>query len=136
MIVAAPFLCTVIFGPEFAGSVDDLRVLVFGAFGMVASSCSGAPSLLGVIPCSRAPQSPPASCHVVLDIVLIPPFGGVGAALASTLAYTAAGLVVVVAFVRALDVRAVELVPRPGDAGAVVRRVQSARASPGAEAEM
>ena len=50
---------------------------------------------------------------IVLDIMLIPPYGGLGAALASTLAYTAGGIAVAVIFTRALGGR----LARPGPAG-------------------
>jgi O-antigen/teichoic acid export membrane protein len=116
MIVAAPVLCVTIFGPDFRGSIDDLRVLVAGAFGMMtlklfgnALVARGRPGLQSVA------IGAGFACTVALDIVLIPPFGGLGAALASTLAYTAAGIVVAVIFLRALGGRAGELVPRAAD---------------------
>jgi Na+-driven multidrug efflux pump len=49
---------------------------------------------------------------VALDLVLIPPFGGLGAAIASTTAYTAGGIAVAVLFVRRLGAQPRELVPR------------------------
>ena len=36
LILVAPLLCTVVFGSEFSASVDDLRVLALGAFGITA----------------------------------------------------------------------------------------------------
>jgi len=64
-------------------------------------------------------------CTVVLDVLLIPPFGGFGAALASTLAYTAAGIVVAAIFLRTAGGRAAELLPRAGDVDWLVRTVRA-----------
>jgi O-antigen/teichoic acid export membrane protein len=52
---------------------------------------------------------------VVLDVVLIPPFAGMGAAIASSAAYTAAGATMAVIFVRLLGPRYRDLVPRGSD---------------------
>ena len=131
MILAAPFLCTVVFGSEFSGSVDDLRVLVLGAFGMVALKLLGNALVAQGFPLLQSLAI--ASGFVLtiaLDILLIPQFGGVGAATASTIAYTAAGAVVVGAFVKALGGRAVTLVPRPNDATVVLRRVRDLKRPP------
>lgn len=116
MIVAAPVLCVTIFGADFRGSIDDLRVLVAGAFGMMALKLFGSALVARGYPGLQSVAIGAGfACTVALDIVLIPPFGGLGAALASTLAYTAAGIVVAVIFLRALGGRAGELVPRAAD---------------------
>jgi Na+-driven multidrug efflux pump len=106
-----------IFGPEFRGSIDDLRVLVAGAFGMMALKLLGNALVARGQPVLQSVAIGAGFvCTVILDVLLIPPFGGLGAALASTLAYTAAGIVVGVIFLRALEGRVSELVPRVGDA--------------------
>jgi O-antigen/teichoic acid export membrane protein len=116
MIAGAPFLCAGVFGEEFRGSTDDLRVLVAGAFGIVALKLFGNALVAQGLPVLQSVAIAVGfACTVVLDVLLIPEFGGLGAALASTLAYTAAGVVVGAIFLRALDGRASELVPRPGD---------------------
>jgi O-antigen/teichoic acid export membrane protein len=116
MIVAAPVLCVTIFGADFRGSIDDLRVLVAGAFGMMALKLFGSALVARGYPGLQSLAIGAGfACTVALDIILIPPFGGLGAALASTLAYTAAGIVVAVIFLRALGGRASELVPRTAD---------------------
>ena len=138
MIAAAPLLCTVIFGAEFSGSVDDLRVLVVGAFGMVALKLLGNALVARGYPLLQSlAVGAGFVLTIALDILLIPPLGGLGAALASTVAYTVAGLVVAVAFVHALDARAAQLVPRLKDAGTVVRRARdlARRPAPRHEAE-
>jgi O-antigen/teichoic acid export membrane protein len=125
MIAAAPFLCATVFGEEFRGSVDDLRVLVAGAFGVVAVKLFG-----NALVARRRPglQSVGVGagfvCTVVLDIVLIPPLGGLGAALASTLAYSAAGAVMGAMFVRALGAGPSELLPRIGELAWFAREVR------------
>ena len=117
MVAAAPVLCAGIFGEEFRGSIDDLRVLVGGAFGIVALKLFGNALVAQGFPVLQsAAIAVGFACTVVLDVLLIPSLGGLGAALASTLAYTAAGVVVAAIFLRALDGRASELVPRAGDA--------------------
>jgi O-antigen/teichoic acid export membrane protein len=126
MIVLAPILCVDVFGGEFHGSIDDLRVLVAGALGMAALKLFG-----NALVAQGRPGLQSASiavgfvCTVVLDALLIPPFGGLGAALASTLAYTAAGVVVGAIFVRALERQATEFVPRAGDIRWLMRQLRS-----------
>jgi O-antigen/teichoic acid export membrane protein len=124
MVAAAPVLCVVLFGQEFRGSVDDLRVLVAGAFGVVAVKLFG-----GALVAKGRPVLQSVGigagfvCTIVLDVLLIPPFGGLGAALASTLAYAAAGAVMAFMFLRALETDPSELVPRPGEVGGFARDV-------------
>jgi O-antigen/teichoic acid export membrane protein len=125
MVALAPFLCVVVFGEEFRGSIDDLRVLVAGAFGMVALKLFGNALVAQNRPGLQSLAIGAGFLFtLVLDIVLIPPYGGLGAALASTVAYAAAGVVVGAIFVRALEGRPSDLVPRPADAA---RFVQIAR---------
>jgi O-antigen/teichoic acid export membrane protein len=115
-IAAAPILCVAFFGESFRGSIDDLRVLVVGAFGVVAVkqlgsvlTGQGKPTLTSIaIGISFA-------ATVVLDVVLIPPFAGLGAAVASTIAYTVGGTAVVLIFARTLGGGFDALVPRRSD---------------------
>jgi len=126
MVAAAPVLCATVFGAEFRGSVDDLRVLAAGAVGVVALKLFG-----GALVARGRPGLQSLGlglgfvCTVVLDVVLIPPFGGLGAALASTLAYTAAGSVMAVTFLRALEARPSDLVPRVGELAEFARDVRA-----------
>jgi O-antigen/teichoic acid export membrane protein len=129
LVVAAPILCVTVFGDEFAGSVDALRILAPGAFGIVALKL-----LANALTAQNKPMLGNAAIAVafattiVLDLVLIPPYGGLGAAIASTLAYTAGGLAVAVIFTRSLHARLLELVPRRGDVGYVVTRLRAGAA--------
>lgn len=125
MVAAAPILCTVVFGSEFSGSVDDLRVLVGGAFGMVTLKLLGNALVAQGRPLLQSASiSVGFGLTVALDLILIPPLGGLGAALASTLAYTAAGVVVIIAFVRALAASPAELIPRVADGTRLVTRAR------------
>ncbi|HXV58052.1 MAG TPA: oligosaccharide flippase family protein [Gaiellaceae bacterium] len=116
LIVAAPILCVTVFGEEFRGSIDDLRVLAPGAFGITALKLFG-----NALTAQRRPMLANAAIAVAfgatiaLDLLLIPRHGGLGAALASTLAYTAGGIAVAAIFGRTLRVRGADFVPRLGD---------------------
>jgi O-antigen/teichoic acid export membrane protein len=113
LVAAAPFLCVTLFGDAFHGSIDDLRVLAFGAFGIVALKQLGsALTSQGKPVLETAAIAVGFAATVALDIALIPPFGGLGAAIASTVAYTAGGIAVVLIFARALGGSLADLVPR------------------------
>ena len=130
MVFAAPVLCVTFFGEEFRGSTVQLRVLVAGAFGVVALTVLG-----NALVAQRKPVLSSIAlatgflCTLVLDILLIPPYAGTGAALASAIAYSAAGAVMAFFFMRALGARATDLIPRGsevpllvGEARALLRR--------------
>lgn len=116
LLVAAPILCVQVFGEEFRGSIDDLRVLAFGAAGVTTMVL-----LANAMIAQRRPwlvAGANAAALVVtlsLDILLIPSLGGLGAAIATTSAYLVGALVLTVVFVRVLGGRARDLVPRAGD---------------------
>jgi O-antigen/teichoic acid export membrane protein len=136
MIVLAPLLCVVVFGESFRGSVEQLRVLVIGAFGIVAVKLLGNALVARGRPVLQSVSVGLGfACTLILDVVLIPPFGGLGAAIASTVSYTAAGAMVGVIFLRVLDRRPSELLPRAGDVGWLLRKVRAGlrRARPSAE---
>jgi O-antigen/teichoic acid export membrane protein len=137
MVAAAPILCVVVFGEEFRGAVDDLRVLVIGAFGMVAMKLFGNALVARGRPVLQSISIGVGFlCTVALDILLIPHYGGLGAALASTLSYTAAGAVIAVIFLRAVEGGVSDLVPRAGDVAWLVRTLRRRlRRAPAAPAE-
>ena len=116
LFLAAPALCEGVFGRSFHGSVVDLRLLAIGALGVVALQL-----LTNALIAQRRPllgAAPSAVGFVLtlgLDIALIPHHGGIGAAVATSAAYTAGGVCAVVLFVRVLKGRAGDLVPRPDD---------------------
>jgi O-antigen/teichoic acid export membrane protein len=125
IVAAAPLLCVGLFGEEFEGSVGMLRVLVAAAFGVAAVKLLGAALVARGKPLLQSIAIGAGFlCTLTLDLLLIPPFGGMGAAVAVALAHTAAGLVVAVIFVRTLGGEASDLVPRPGDVGWFLRRLR------------
>jgi O-antigen/teichoic acid export membrane protein len=122
MILAAPLLCTTVFGEAFRGAVGDLRLLALGAFGIVAMQQLGdALTARGVPLRSSAAIGVAFVATIGLDLLLIPELGGAGAALASTLAYTAGGIAVIVLYLRYFGVSVRELVPRPSELTAYAR---------------
>jgi O-antigen/teichoic acid export membrane protein len=126
MLAAAPLLCEVVFGAEFSESVDDLRWLLPGTFGIVALRLLGDALIAQRRPLLVSAATAVALVFtVVLDIVLIPNLGGLGAAIASTVAYTVAGLAVGAVFVRGLDVRPGDLLWHRGDLSFLTGKVRS-----------
>lgn len=127
MWLLAPFLCVTIFGSSFRHSVWQLRILALGAFGI------GALKLLGdALTSQRRPFRELGAiavafvCILTLDLLLIPRHGGNGAALGSTIAYSAGGVAVIVMFLRTLPARARELLPSRADFIWVVQRLRAA----------
>ncbi len=58
---------------------------------------------------------------IALDLLLIPEHGALGAAVASSVAYTLGGIVIAVVFARSLGARLPDLIPRPSDLGEIWR---------------
>jgi Na+-driven multidrug efflux pump len=102
-----------VFGAEFAGGVEQLRVLALAAPGIVAVEL-----LSGALIAQRKPLHASAAVAVafVLTVVLNPLLiswdGGFGAAIARTLAYSAGGAAAALIFTRVLGGRMRDLVPR------------------------
>jgi O-antigen/teichoic acid export membrane protein len=130
-IVGAPVLCVTVFGSAFRGSIDDLRYLAPGAFGIIALKL-----FANALTAQEKPMLGNAALAVaffttvLLDVLLIPHLGGAGAAIASSAAYSAGGLAVALIFVRVLGGRRRDLVPglddlrrlSPGRLLAIARR--------------
>jgi O-antigen/teichoic acid export membrane protein len=116
MALAAPILCVTMFGDEFAGSVSQLRLLVPGVVGILLIKTLGGALIAQGRPLLEALAVAAAfAVTVICDVLLIPPFGGDGAAIASTLAYTAGGVAATAIFLRTLGRRPAELIPRRAD---------------------
>jgi O-antigen/teichoic acid export membrane protein len=126
MMIAAPVLCVTVFGDEFRGSIDDLRLLVPGAIGVAALKLLG-----NALTAQRRPLLETAAigialaADIVLAIALIPTWGGAGAAAASSIAYTAGAVAVVALFSATLGAPPTSLVPRGGDVRSIWRRARS-----------
>jgi len=125
MFVFAPFLCVTVFGEEFRDSVVMMRILILGAFGIVVLKVLG-----NALTAQRKPMletAGAAAAFVVilsLDIVLIPSHGGLGASIASAIGYSVGGIAVSLIFVRALDARLRDLIPRMQDVRWVAMRLR------------
>jgi O-antigen/teichoic acid export membrane protein len=134
MVLAAPILCVTFFGEEFRGSIVQLRVLVIGALGMLALTIFGnALVARGKPVLSSVALGAGFVCTLVLDIVLIPRYGGIGAAVASTIAYMTAGALMCLFFVRGLGASFGDLVPRGSEVrwlvGSARRKLRPTRSS-------
>jgi len=122
IIAAAPFLCVTVFGEEFRESIQPLRLLTAGAFGVIALKLLGNALTAQGDPLLETTAIAVAFVvTVVLDIVLIPPYGATGAALASSLAYTAGGVTVAAIFMRVFPTRFADLPPSRSDLAALSR---------------
>jgi O-antigen/teichoic acid export membrane protein len=127
IVVAAPVLCVGVYGDDFRGSVDDLRALAPGALAVVvvrllgnALTAQGRPLLESISAAAGL------GTMVALDLWLIPAHGGFGAAVASTVSYSVAAVVIATVFARALGGRVRDLLPR-GDEVAWLRGRLAAR---------
>jgi O-antigen/teichoic acid export membrane protein len=124
MVALAPLLCVGVFGEEFRDSIAMMRILILGAFGIVALKLLG-----NALTAQRKPMLETGAAAVAfvvilaLDIALIPAHGGLGAAIASAVAYSVGGIAVALIFTRALHGRLRDLVPRRRDLVWLRRRV-------------
>lgn len=130
LAAAAPLLCTFVFGGEFADSVPQLRVLALSAFGITALELLG-----NALTAQRKPMLEAVATGVAfvttlaLDLVLIPRFGGIGAAIATSVAYSAGGVTIAAIFVRSLGARPADLRPRPSDLAWLAGKVRTGMAT-------
>jgi O-antigen/teichoic acid export membrane protein len=127
MVGLAPFLCVTIFGSSFAPSVEMLRILVPGALGMVALKVfQNALNAQGMPLRAAVGVAAAFVGTIALDVALIPAHGGVGASVASTIAYVAGGVVIGAIFVRSLGARPFDLVPHRSDVPWTVQKLRAA----------
>jgi O-antigen/teichoic acid export membrane protein len=116
LIIFAPFLCTRVFGWQFAASVDDLRLLALAGSGIVALEVLG-----NALVAQRRPLLTTGAIGIafaatlILDLALIPRYGATGAALATAVAWSIGGIAAATIFTRVLSVSPRELVPRRRD---------------------
>jgi O-antigen/teichoic acid export membrane protein len=127
LALAAPRVVPAIFGESFRGSVDDIQILSAGVLGILALKLLGnALTAKGRPDLATAGATAAFAATLVLDIVLIPAHGGLGAAIASTLAYTAGGIAVTVIFLRFFGAPGRLLVPRLRELPSMVRSLSRA----------
>jgi O-antigen/teichoic acid export membrane protein len=113
LAVAGPDLVRILFGPEFAPAGTPLRALIPGAVALAVLlvlhndlSARGRPwpvaAALGAV----------TAANLGLNLVLIPPYGATGAAVASSVTYTLGAALLVALFLRATGTSPAELLPR------------------------
>jgi O-antigen/teichoic acid export membrane protein len=118
-------LILTLFGSEFRGAIDDLRILVPGAFGIIALKVLGnALTAQGRPGLETAAAGAAFVATLALDILLIPSLGGNGAAIASTLAYTVGGTAAVVIFTRSFRFPPTDLRPRAEEVPRLARELR------------
>ncbi|MGW4948417.1 lipopolysaccharide biosynthesis protein [Actinoplanes sp. NPDC004185] len=121
-VLAAPFLCVTIFGSEFSDSVLDLRILAFGAFGLMALNIFGTALVAQSRPMHESiAHGAGFAVAIVLYVVLIPPFGATGAAFASAVSYLICGIVALGLVHRTLHLQYRSLLPRSSDIAHLMR---------------
>ena len=126
LFLLAPVLCGFLFGEQFRAATDDLRLLIPGAFGVVALKLLGSALTAQGFPVRESISLGVSFvATVVLDVLLIPRWGGEGAAIASSTAYCLGGFVCCVIFARTLGGRAMDLVPRGSDIVGVGQNLRS-----------
>jgi O-antigen/teichoic acid export membrane protein len=116
LIVLAPVLCVWIFGDEFEGAVDQLRILALSACGISAVVLLSVAMIAQDRPlAATATGLTTFLAALALSVVLIPLQGGDGAAIARTLAYTLGGAGALLIFKRTLGGAPRDLIPRRTD---------------------
>jgi O-antigen/teichoic acid export membrane protein len=121
--LVGPVLIPLVFGAAYAGSVQPFLWLLPSAFGFVGSAvfssallASGAPALSSLGPVVSLASG------VTLDLVLIPPFGATGAAIAASIALLAGGAAAAIAYGVRAGLGPGALVPRRADVTLLVTR--------------
>jgi O-antigen/teichoic acid export membrane protein len=126
-LLAEPFL-SIAFGPEFASGALTLRILLVAMLPLsMARVLAGDLKGRGRPGTVSIAMGLAAIVTVLLDVLLIPWLGIVGAAIASVVAYTVSASILASAFVRLTGADARTLVPGPADVAAVVRFLRTVR---------
>jgi O-antigen/teichoic acid export membrane protein len=122
-MVLGAVLLPVVFGDEFRASIVPFLILAPGAIGFLAMRVFST-ALLGASLPGRSSVPPVAALvtGIVLDLVLMPPYGATGAAIASTAAFAAGGLAGIVLYRRADRFALRELAPGRADAESILER--------------
>ncbi|MEA2703023.1 MAG: hypothetical protein QOD63_968 [Actinomycetota bacterium] len=95
MFLAAPVAVETLFGPDYAGAVTPLRILLLAEFGITAFYLDASSLAAGLHKVGAAGGAAVVGLVFVAvgDLILIPSYGIAGAAWASVVAYSAMGLV-------------------------------------------
>ena len=122
-MVLGALLLPVVFGDEFRASIVPFLILAPGAIGFLVMRVF-ATALMGAALPGRSSVPPMAALvtGVVLDLVLMPPYGASGAAVASTAAFAAGGIAGIVLYRRVDRFALRELAPGRTDAQSILER--------------
>lgn len=124
LYLLAPVLCVGVFGPEFRDSVPLLRLLIPGALGIATLKILGSALTARGRPWLESVASACAfGVAVAMYVTLIPRFGAVGSAAASTAAYLIGGATAGVIFARTFGRSGRDLVPTFSQLVSVMRIV-------------
>ncbi|MEP7334214.1 MAG: oligosaccharide flippase family protein [Actinomycetota bacterium] len=123
IVVAAllfPVLVPIIFGEAFRGSVQPFLWLLPGAIGFASSRVfSAALMALGKPGLSSVGPFASLAIGLILDVILIPPYGAEGAAAAASVAFLLGGATALLAYRTSVPFRGTDLLPRPADVQAL-----------------
>jgi O-antigen/teichoic acid export membrane protein len=112
LLVAAPFLCVRVFGPEFEGAVGPLRILAFGAIAIAAVEIlQNALVAMGHPWLGGAAVLTVLGVIVIGDLLLIPTLGIEGAAIANLAAWWIGGVTAALLFFHAGHGRVAAIIP-------------------------
>ncbi|MBV8257539.1 MAG: oligosaccharide flippase family protein [Actinobacteria bacterium] len=129
VVVAAPQLCTGIFGNAFHDSALDLRILVIGTFGITGLKLLGNALIAQGRPLRQTASVGVAfTVTAILDVALIPLYADLGASIAAAVAYSCGGLAAAAIFARTFGCGRRELVPHASDLAVLWQRLRPARA--------
>jgi O-antigen/teichoic acid export membrane protein len=130
MCAAAPPLIPIVYGTSFRGSVPSLLALAPGLLALGATRPIGAFLLRLDRPMLASAMSIAALVvNVALNLVLVPVYGIVGSAVASSIAYAALAALQTVWFLRAIGASPRDLLPGPEEAAYVRSRLARLSAS-------
>jgi O-antigen/teichoic acid export membrane protein len=127
--VVGPVFIPIVFGPRFQASVEPFLWLLPGAFGYAALKVFGS-ALLASSFTGRSPIGSIAAlvAGVVLDLLLIPPFGAVGAAAAASGAFLVGGVVALALYRALFPFEWSRLIPGRGDVAVLAQLLSRFRA--------
>lgn len=126
LAAAAPLLCVTVFGAEFGGAVEDLRVLALAAPGIVTIELLSNAFIAQRRPLIHSIAYGIAFAVTVgLNVLLVPAHGGLGAAIATSAAYTAGGIAAAWTFTRIFASPLRELVPTAADLKWYLRKTRT-----------
>jgi O-antigen/teichoic acid export membrane protein len=97
--IAATFLIPALYGPEFEGAITPAHIILVGlAFEGIAAVITAFLYGIGRPGLNSWGMAAGLAVTVVLDVLLIPPFGAIGAATGSAVAYATSALALVAFF--------------------------------------